>query len=193
MPRRSSRPANRMDIFVYLDRAMPELERSVQASNLALGCTPIVNLFEQRCEPIPVDHTRIEYRIEPDVRRPASLEIWSVETRARKACRVVSFRAWEPFHRLTRSPRRRDCQRLDRRVLRNRPPARPRAAMRGNRSLPVAARCGVRSGWGEQRCPVDRRTVLQPRSAGRAWPFGRRPAGASAGSKAPPPLPVLRA
>jgi type VI secretion system protein ImpG len=93
---------NRMDIFVYLDRAMPELERSVQASNLALGCTPIVNLFEQRCEPIPLDHTRIEYRIEPDVRRPAALEIWSVE-RVRESLPGGEFRAWEPFHRLTRS------------------------------------------------------------------------------------------
>ena len=69
---------NRMDIFVYLDRAMPDLERAVQASSLALGCTPIVNLFTQRCEPISLDHTSIEYRIEPDVRRPASVEVWSV-------------------------------------------------------------------------------------------------------------------
>ena len=91
-----------MDIFVYLDRAMPELERSVQANSLALGCTPIVNLFEQRCEPIPLDHTSIEYRIEPDVRRPASLEIWSVE-RVRESLPGGEFRTWEPFHRLTRS------------------------------------------------------------------------------------------
>ena len=75
---------NRMDIFVYLDRAMPELERSVQASSLALGCTPIVNLFEQRCEPIPLDHTRIEYRIEPDVRRPGKPGSLVRRTGARK-------------------------------------------------------------------------------------------------------------
>jgi type VI secretion system protein ImpG len=92
---------NRMDIFVYLDRAMPDLERSVQATSLALGCTPIVNLFEQRCEPVPLDHTSIEYRIEPDVRRPASVEIWSVE-RVRESLPGGEFRAWEPFHRLTR-------------------------------------------------------------------------------------------
>jgi type VI secretion system protein ImpG len=92
---------NRMDIFIYLDRAMPELERSVQANSLTLGCTPIVNLFPQRCEPIPLDHTSIEYRIEPDVRRPASLEVWSVE-RVRESLPGGEFRTWEPFHRLTR-------------------------------------------------------------------------------------------
>ena len=92
---------NKMDIFVYLDRAMPDLERVVQASSLALGCTPIVNLFTQRCEPISLDHTSIEYRIEPDVRRPASVEVWSVE-RVRESLPNGEFRTWQPFHRLTR-------------------------------------------------------------------------------------------
>ena len=90
-----------MDIFVYLDRAMPDLERVVQANSLALGCTPIVNLFSQRCEPIALDHTSIEYRIEPDVRRPASVEVWSVE-RVRESLPNGEFRTWQPFHRLTR-------------------------------------------------------------------------------------------
>ena len=93
---------NRIDIFVYFDRAIPDLERSVQTSSLVLGCTPIVNLFEQRCEPVPLDHTSIEYRIEPDVRRPASLEIWSIE-RVRESLPGGEFRTWQPFHRLTRS------------------------------------------------------------------------------------------
>lgn len=91
---------NRMEIFVYLDRMVPDLERSLQVSNMALGCTPIVNLFEQRCEPIALDHTRIEYRIEPDARRPGSLEIWSVE-RVRESLPGGEFRPWSPFHRMT--------------------------------------------------------------------------------------------
>ena len=93
---------NRMDIFIYLDRMVPELERSLQASSLALGCTPMINLFAQRCEPIPLDHTTIEYRIEPDARRPASLEIWSVE-QVRESQPGGGFRPWAPFHRLARS------------------------------------------------------------------------------------------
>ncbi len=46
------RAGRRLEIFVYLNRALPELERLVGADTLALGCTPIVNLFSQRCEPI---------------------------------------------------------------------------------------------------------------------------------------------
>jgi type VI secretion system protein ImpG len=93
---------NRMDIFVYLDRMESDLERSLNASSMALGCTPIVNLFEKRCEPIALDQTRIEYRIEPDARRPASMEIWSVE-QVRESLPGGEFRPWSPFHRLMRT------------------------------------------------------------------------------------------
>ncbi len=93
---------NRIAIFIYLDRMVPELERALHADSLALGCTPIVNLFAQRCEPIPLDHTSIEYRIVPDARRPAGMEVWSVE-RVRESRPGGGFRPWQPFHRLTHS------------------------------------------------------------------------------------------
>ena len=91
---------NRMDIYVYLDRAKPDLERAMDTDSLALGCTPLVNLFAQRCEPIPLDHAATEYRIVPDARRPQGVEVWSVE-RVREARPDGSFRPWRPFHRLT--------------------------------------------------------------------------------------------
>ncbi len=94
---------NRMDIFVYLDRVLPDLERSVDAGAMALGCTPIVNLFQQRCEPIPLDHTTIDYRIVPDARRPQGTEIWSVD-RVRESRPDSTVRHWAPFHRLTQGP-----------------------------------------------------------------------------------------
>ena len=90
---------NRMEIFVYLDRAIPELERAVGNDAMVLGCTPIVNLFPQRCEPISLTHTATEYRIEPDVRRTGALEVWTV-TRVRETRPDGSFRPWEPFYRL---------------------------------------------------------------------------------------------
>ena len=91
---------NRMEVFVYLDRALPELERVVAAESLALGCTPVVNLFQQRCEPVPLSHTATEYRVVPDVRRPGAMEVWSVE-RVRETQPDGGFRPWRPFYRLT--------------------------------------------------------------------------------------------
>jgi type VI secretion system protein ImpG len=89
-----------LEIFVYLDRAAPELERMVGSENFALGCTPIVNLFSQRCEPVRLTHTETEYRIVPDARRPAALEVWQVE-RVRESRPDGAMRPWRPFYRLT--------------------------------------------------------------------------------------------
>ncbi|HEX4173680.1 MAG TPA: type VI secretion system baseplate subunit TssF [Acetobacteraceae bacterium] len=90
---------NRLEIFIYLDRSLPELERTVGRASLALGCTPVANLFPQRCEPIMLSHQDTEYRVVPDARRPRAAEVWSVE-RVRETQPDGSFRPWRPFHRL---------------------------------------------------------------------------------------------
>ena len=93
---------NKLEIFVYLDRSAPELERSIGPQTLALGCTPLVNLFPIRCEPIRLTHTETEYRVVPDARRPRAAEIWRVD-RVRETLPDGSFRPWRPFYRLTES------------------------------------------------------------------------------------------
>jgi type VI secretion system protein ImpG len=91
--------SNRLEVFLYLDRAVPELERSLTAEAFALGCVPMVNLFPQLCEPVPVNHEDTEYRVVPDSRRPGGLEIWGVE-RVRETRPDGSARPWRPFYRL---------------------------------------------------------------------------------------------
>lgn len=72
--------SGRMEVFIYLSRAVPELERSVSAEHIALGCTPAINLFRQPCEPIALDGTQSDWLVVPDARRPAALEVYAVET-----------------------------------------------------------------------------------------------------------------
>ncbi len=91
---------NRLEIFIYLDRVAPELERLVDGDALALNCTPVVNLFPQRCEPIRVTHTDTEYRVVADSRRPAALEVWQID-KVRETVPDGSSRPWLPFYRLT--------------------------------------------------------------------------------------------
>ena len=55
------------------------LEQNVTAETFQLGCTPIVNLFEQIAEPIRISQTKSEYRIVPDQHRQLSTEIYSVD------------------------------------------------------------------------------------------------------------------
>jgi type VI secretion system protein ImpG len=91
----------RMDIFVWLDRAEPDLERAINRDSLALGCVPLVNLFPQHCEPVPLSHTDTEYRVVPDVRRPAAMEVWQVE-HVQETRPDGTVRPWRPFYRLAR-------------------------------------------------------------------------------------------
>ena len=75
-------------------------ERTLGNDALALGCTPLVNLFTQRCEPVAMTHTDIEYRVVPDVRRPGVVEVWDIQ-RVRESRPDGSARPWRPFYRMT--------------------------------------------------------------------------------------------
>lgn len=70
---------NRLEIFLYFNRGAADLERSLSAANIALGCVPVINLFPQRAEPITVSHHTTEYRVLPDARRPRATEVYSVD------------------------------------------------------------------------------------------------------------------
>ena len=67
-----------LSIFFYFNKNDAALERAVTKDFFALGCTPVVNLFPQRCEPILVAQNRLEHRVIPDARRPEALEVYSL-------------------------------------------------------------------------------------------------------------------
>jgi type VI secretion system protein ImpG len=74
-----SRVGNQLEVFIYLNRAVPDLEQNVSADTFRLGCTPVVNLYSQRAEPIALTQTDYEYRVVPDARRPLAHEIYSID------------------------------------------------------------------------------------------------------------------
>jgi len=69
----------RLELMLFLDRAVERLEPRVETSTFRLFCTPIVNLFHQQADPIRVTHFKSEYRVVPDVRHPDSMEVYSVD------------------------------------------------------------------------------------------------------------------
>jgi len=72
--------ANRdLNLYIYLNNSDVELEHNISADTFVLGCSPVVNLFEHRADPIKVDHTRLEYQIVADTRRPVGYEVYSVD------------------------------------------------------------------------------------------------------------------
>ena len=93
---------NKLDLFIYLSRSVPELERSLSADAFAVNCAPAVNLFPQRCEPIAMDGTRADWIVLPDARRPMALEVYAV-TEVRESRAGGERRTVQPFFRLGRS------------------------------------------------------------------------------------------
>ncbi len=67
-----------LNLFIYLNSSDIELEHNISAETFVMGCTPIVNLFEHKADPIKIDHSRLEYQILADTRRPLGYEIYSV-------------------------------------------------------------------------------------------------------------------
>jgi type VI secretion system protein ImpG len=99
------------------------LELELSKKTFRLGCTPIVNLFGQTAEPIQLNQRRAEYPLVPDVRRPYSVEVFSVDEVAGINAASQKITAYEPFYSLRHFARREDrsCFWLARRRLSARP------------------------------------------------------------------------
>lgn len=73
------------DLFVYLNQRFEELESQVSPDTFLLGCTPVANLFSKTAEPGRLTHEATEYRVVPDSRREAAMEVYSVDRVTRVA------------------------------------------------------------------------------------------------------------
>ncbi len=71
---------NAVEVLLFFSQAQDNLERSLSAQNLVLGCTPIVNVFPQSCEPIDLHHRQTEYRVVPDRLQPRSTEVYRIDS-----------------------------------------------------------------------------------------------------------------
>jgi type VI secretion system protein ImpG len=70
-------PNERLDILILLTE-IPRQRLVIDRHTFALGCTPVVNLFPKTSEPIRLDHTQLEYRLIPDIRRERTHEIHTI-------------------------------------------------------------------------------------------------------------------
>jgi type VI secretion system protein ImpG len=64
-------------LYIVFDRA-PASRLHLQASDITLGCAPVINLFPRTSEPLRPDGTRSEYRLIADSHRENSVEIHSI-------------------------------------------------------------------------------------------------------------------
>jgi len=78
------------------------LELGIKPHSFRLNCTPVINLFEQTCEPIQLDQKRYEYAVVPDIRRPLASEIYSIDRVTLSARNSDELLECTPFYSPTR-------------------------------------------------------------------------------------------
>lgn len=69
-----------LHLFILMKRHVGAVEQFVEPETIRIGCTPMVNLFEQRCEPIRVSYATQDYRVVPDARQPRAFEVHSLSS-----------------------------------------------------------------------------------------------------------------
>jgi type VI secretion system protein ImpG len=88
---------DRWEVVFLLDR-VPGFTQALTPDTFRLGCTPIVNLFEQVAEPVRLSHTQTEYRIIPDLRRQETTEVYSVDAVTSTAGDGQEPAEFQPFY-----------------------------------------------------------------------------------------------
>ena len=64
-------------IHLFLNK-MAKSNMVINTETFCLNSTPAVNLFNKIAEPIRIEHKKNKYRVTPDIRRPNSTEIFSI-------------------------------------------------------------------------------------------------------------------
>ncbi|MBS0986204.1 type VI secretion system baseplate subunit TssF [Acetobacter thailandicus] len=89
--------SRQMEIFVYFDISLPELERTLPQEALIPGCVPIINLFPHHCEPVSLTHENTNYHVSGSLHDPQHYEIWSVQ-RVREIQGNGTAQTWSPLY-----------------------------------------------------------------------------------------------
>lgn len=89
-----------LDILVLLNRAEPMLDRTLDASNFALFCTPAVNLFPKRADRINLDGVSAEHHVIPDRGLPMDYEVYQITGIQGYGPEIQGAQAFEPFYAL---------------------------------------------------------------------------------------------
>src|SRR5471030_384481 len=62
-----------------ITRQLGKIADNIDADFFRLNCTPAINLFEQRAEPIAIVPQTAEYPVIPDIRHQDTIEVWSID------------------------------------------------------------------------------------------------------------------
>ncbi len=87
-----------VEVVIYFNQPVGTLHQAVDVQTFRLGCAPIINLFEQTAEPINASQMTYEYRIVPDVARPMTTEVYSVNSVSSIDPATSTVTEYQPFY-----------------------------------------------------------------------------------------------
>ncbi|MFC0252269.1 type VI secretion system baseplate subunit TssF [Massilia consociata] len=84
------------------DSNLARMLGTLSTNNVLLGCTPVVNLFRQRGEPIRMTHTTASYAVVADARRAFAYEVYAIDslTLMRQTPQGETLVQFRPFYSL---------------------------------------------------------------------------------------------
>jgi type VI secretion system protein ImpG len=87
---------------IRADSSTARMLGTLSTNNVLLGCTPVVNLFRQRGDPIRLTHTTASYPVLGDARRAFAYEVYSIDSvhLVRETPQGESIVQFRPFYSL---------------------------------------------------------------------------------------------
>jgi type VI secretion system protein ImpG len=92
---------DQLDIIIALRTAEPKLDNRIDANSFALFCTPVINLFPKRLDPIIISDRFAEFHVVPERSRPIDFEVYQIEEVTGVIAKTNEAQRFEPFY-LTR-------------------------------------------------------------------------------------------
>ena len=97
---RAPRPEEQdhLELSVLLRESAASFDVRFGPEHLQLNCTPAVNLFPMRADPIRLTHTAVEYSVTPDVRSYHSFEVYSIRDVTSSTPGSSKVQHFQPFY-----------------------------------------------------------------------------------------------
>jgi type VI secretion system protein ImpG len=89
---------NQMDLVILTDQVDLELEDRVDATNFALFCSPVINLFPKRTDRMQLTDKTEEYHVMPDRTRPLDFEVYRVMQATGHGMKAGEEQEFLPFY-----------------------------------------------------------------------------------------------
>jgi type VI secretion system protein ImpG len=89
---------DKLEIIIALRAAEPKLDNRIDANSFALYCTPVINLFPKRLDPILISDRFAEFHIVPERTRPIDFEVFQIQQVIGIVAKVNEEQRFEPFY-----------------------------------------------------------------------------------------------